>query len=36
MGAFGLSADDPVERFIAVAGGQPVFEILTAAPLEPA
>jgi deazaflavin-dependent oxidoreductase (nitroreductase family) len=36
MGAFGLSADDPVERFVAVAERQPVFEIITAAPLEPA
>src|SRR5215467_8775792 len=34
MGAFGLSADDPVERFAAVADRQPVFEIITAVPLE--
>jgi hypothetical protein len=34
MSAFGLSADDAVERFAAVADRQPVFEIITAVPLE--
>ncbi len=34
MGAFGLSADASLEQFAALADRQPVFEIVTAAPID--
>ena len=32
MGAFGLAADDPLERFAAIADRQPVFEVVASGP----